>query len=151
MTTPRRFSGNFTQQSALPEASIAAANDVLATGRLHRYNLANGKIGEVAKLEAEYRDWQGSAYCLAVTSGGQALQIALRASGVGPGDAVLTNAFTLAPVPGAVAAVGGRPTLVETDENLRIDFVNFVKKPSSADAVFCSCPICAAISAIWNI
>lgn len=136
MTTPRRFSGNFTQQSALPEASIAAANDVLSNGRLHRYNLVPGEVGEVAKLEAEYRDWQGSAYCLAVTSGGQALQIALRASGVSPGDAVLTNAFTLAPVPGAIAAVGGRPILVETDENLRLDLVDLINKAKLSESRF---------------
>ncbi|KKK53342.1 hypothetical protein LCGC14_3095740, partial [marine sediment metagenome] len=74
----RKFTGNFTQQEGLSEDAIAAAVAVLQSGRLHRYNLAPGEVGEVAQLEAEYRDWQGSKFCLAVTSGGQALQIALR-------------------------------------------------------------------------
>jgi len=117
----RKFTGNFTQQAPLPQAALTAAAEVLATGRLHRYNLVPGETGTVAALEAAYRDWQGSTYCLAVTSGGQALQIALRAVGVKPGDAVLTNAFTLAPVPGAIAALGGKPELVEIDANLRLD------------------------------
>lgn len=117
----RRFTGSFTQQEPLPADAIAAAVAVLQSGRLHRYNLVSGEPGEVAQLEAEYRDWQGSAYCLAVTSGGQALQIALRACGVRPGDGVLTNAFTLAPVPGAISAVGGNAVLVEIDETMRLD------------------------------
>ena len=132
----RRFFGSFTQQEPLPPEAVAAAVDVLNSGRLHRYNLAAGEIGEVAGLEAEYRDWQGSAYCLAVTSGGQALQIALRAAGVTPGDAVLTNGFTLAPVPGAIKAVGARPVLVEIDENLRLDLEDLTEKIDASGARF---------------
>lgn len=132
----RKFSGSFTQQEAIPDTAIDAAIRVLKSGRLHRYNLAPGETGEVAQLEAEFRDWQGSAFCLAVTSGGQALQIALRACGVSPGDAVLTNAFTLAPVPGAIKAVGGRAVLVEIDENLRLDLEDLERKITNSGARF---------------
>lgn len=118
----------------MPPEAIAAAVDVLNSGRLHRYNLSAGEVGEVARLEAEYRDWQGSAYCLAVTSGGQALQIAMRAAGVSPGDPVLTNGFTLAPVPGAIAAVGGHAVLVEIDETLRLDLQDLEHKIGSSGA-----------------
>lgn len=130
----RKFTGSFTQQEAIPADAIDAAVAVLQGGRLHRYNLASGEVGEVALLEAEYRAWQGSAYCLAVTSGGQALQIALRACGVQPGDIVLTNAFTLAPVPGAIRAVGGRAVLVEIDRNLRLDLADLERKIASSGA-----------------
>ena len=58
---------------------------------------------------------------MAVASGGYALRLALRAVGVGPGDAVLTNAFTLAPVPGAIAGLGARPVFVGTTGALTID------------------------------
>lgn len=124
----RKFTGAFTQQAALPAEALQAALSVLESGRLHRYNLVPGEVGEVAALEAEYRDWQGSAYCLAVTSGGQAMQIALRACGVQPGDVVLTNAFTLAPVPGAIAAVGARAALVEITQDLRLDLDDLAAK-----------------------
>jgi len=130
----RKFTGSFTQQEGLSESAIAAAVAVLQSGRLHRYNLAPGEAGEVAQLEAEYRDWQGSKFCLAVTSGGQALQIALRACDVAPGDKVLTNAYTLAPVPGAIRAVGADAVLVEIDENLRLDLDDLGAKIASSGA-----------------
>ncbi|MEQ8895663.1 MAG: aminotransferase class I/II-fold pyridoxal phosphate-dependent enzyme [Roseovarius sp.] len=130
----RRFTGSFTQQEAIPADAIAAAVAVLRSGRLHRYNLVGDEAGEVASLEAEYRDWQDSEYCLAVTSGGQALQIALRACDLRPGEAVLTNGFTLAPVPGAISAAGGTVVLVEIDEALRLDLDDLEAKIASSGA-----------------
>ena len=115
------FTGNFTQQEPMPEAAITAAMEVLRHGRLHRYNLTEGEVGEVAALEQEFREATGAAFALAVTSGGYALATALRAHGVSAGDKVLTNAFTLAPVPGAIASLGAVPVFVETTESLTID------------------------------
>jgi dTDP-4-amino-4,6-dideoxygalactose transaminase len=116
-----RFTGSFTQQEPIPEDGIAAALAVLRSGRLHRYNLTPGEIGETALLEQEFARATGARYCLAVASGGYALGCALRALGAGPGVTVLTNAFTLAPVPGAIAAVGATPDFVEVTEDLVID------------------------------
>ncbi len=130
----RRFSGNFTQQDPLPQASVEAALSVLGTSRLHRYNLDQGEVGETSALEAEVAAWQGRRYCLAVTSGGQAIQIALRAAGAGPGEKVLVNAFTLAPVPGAIAATGADAVLVECDDTLRIDLADLVAKQIATGA-----------------
>ncbi len=130
------FKGSFTQQEPIPGDAISAAVRVLESGRLHRYNLAPGEAGEVALLEREYADWQGAAFCLAVTSGGQAMQIALRAAGVAPGEKVLTNAFTLAPVPGAIHAVGAKPVLVEIDGDLRLDIDDFAVKAEASGAKY---------------
>ncbi len=94
-----RFEGSFTQQEPIPEEGIAAAMAVLRHGRLHRYNTAAGEVAETALLEEEFAAFTGARYCLAVASGGYAMGCALRALGVGPGEAVLSNAFTLAPVP----------------------------------------------------
>ena len=126
------FNGSFTQQEPLPEAAITAAIEVMQSGRLHRYNIAGGESSAVSVVEREYAQWQGSRYCLAVTSGGQAMQIALRAAGVNSGDPVLTNAFTLAPVPGAVAGVGAEAILVEIDENLVLDFDDLAQKAAAS-------------------
>jgi len=134
--TAARFTRSFTQQLPIPSDGIAAAIAVLQTGRLHRYNVADGEVPEAAALEREFADWQGSRYCLAVTSGGQAMQIALRAAGVKPGDKVLTNGFTLAPVPGAIAAVGGEVVLVEVTEELVIDLDDLSRKAKASDARF---------------
>ena len=100
-----RFTGSFTQQEPIPEAGIEAALEVLRSGRLHRYNLSPDEIGEVGLLEEEFAASVGAKYALAVASGGYAMGCALRALCIGPGDKVLTNAFTLAPVPGAIASV----------------------------------------------
>ncbi|MGI1661152.1 DegT/DnrJ/EryC1/StrS family aminotransferase [Palleronia sp. KMU-117] len=115
------FTGNFTQQDPIPDEGIAAAVAVMRGGRLHRYNAAPGETSEVARLEAEFATYVGARYCLAVASGGYALATALRAVGVQPGDRVLSNAFTLAPVPGAIAAVGAAPEFVGVTEALTID------------------------------
>jgi dTDP-4-amino-4,6-dideoxygalactose transaminase len=72
-------------------------------------------------LEEEFAAFTGAKYCVAVASGGYAMSCALRALGVGPGDKVLSNGFTLAPVPGAIASVGAEPVFVETTEALTID------------------------------
>ncbi|MEL7397757.1 MAG: DegT/DnrJ/EryC1/StrS family aminotransferase, partial [Pseudomonadota bacterium] len=115
------FKGNFTQQEPIPEDGIAAALDVMRSGRLHRYNLSPGELGEVGLLEQEFATYVGSKYALAVCSGGYALATALRALDVKPGDKVLTNAFTLAPVPGSIASVGAVPVFVGVTEDLVID------------------------------
>ncbi|GLS87437.1 aminotransferase DegT [Cypionkella aquatica] len=129
-----QFSRSFTQQPPIPEAGIEAAVAVMRSGRLHRYNVVGDEPSEVMALERDYARWQGAAYCLAVASGGQAMQIALRASGVLPGDLVLTNGFTLAPVPGAIAALGARPVLVEITPDLVIDLDDLAAKARSSGA-----------------
>src|SRR5680860_611749 len=133
MTRPP-FTGSLTQQMPIPEEGIAEAVDLLRSGRLHRYNVALGEVSQTAELEREYAAWQGARYCLAITSGGQAMQIALRAAGVVAGDPVLTNGFTLAPVPGAIAAVGGRPILVEINRNLVLNLDDLAAKAQASGA-----------------
>ncbi len=135
-TEPVRFTKPFTQQEPLSEAAIAAATEVMRTGRLHRYNTLAGETGEVALLERDYAAWQGARYCVAVTSGGQALQLALRAMGVRDGAPVLANAWTLAPVPGAIHAAGGRAVLVEIGPDLRIDIDDLRNKALHSGARF---------------
>jgi dTDP-4-amino-4,6-dideoxygalactose transaminase len=115
------FTGSFTQQEPIPEDAIEAAVAVMRSGRLHRYNVAEGEAGEVALLEQEFAAAMGAAYALATASGGSAIATALRAVGVAPGDHVLTNAFTLAPVPGAIASLGAVPVYVGVTESLVID------------------------------
>lgn len=130
------FKGNFTQQEPLPEAAIEAAVAVMRHGRLHRYNLSDGEAGETALLEQEYAAYMGSKYCLAVASGGYALAAALRACGAKQGDKVLTNAFTLAPVPGSIANIGAEPILVEVTADLVLDLDDLAAKIESSGAKY---------------
>ena len=132
------FEGSFTQQEPIPDDAIAAALEVLKSGRLHRYNTAPGELGETALLEQEFAAMVGAQYALAVASGGYALACALRAVGVAPGDAVLTNAFTLAPVPGAIASVGARPIFVEVTRDLTLDLEDLLAKAGTARVLMLS-------------
>ncbi len=132
------FTGSFTQQEPIPEEGIAAALEVLRHGRLHRYNTAPGEISQTALLEEEFAALSGARYCVAVASGGYALSTALRAVGVGAGDSVLSNAFTLAPVPGAIAAVGGVPVLVGVCGDLTIDLDDLTAKAGKARVLLLS-------------
>ena len=129
-----RFEGSFTQQEPIPQAGIAAALAVMQHGRLHRYNTVAGEVGEAALLEAEFAAFIGARFCLAVASGGYAMGCALRACGLQMGDAVLSNAFTLAPVPGAIAAAGGKPVFVEITDGLVIDLADLEAKAKSSGA-----------------
>lgn len=133
-----RFTGSFTQQEPIPEDGIEAALAVLRHGRLHRYNTAPGEVAETALLEEEFAAFTGAKYCLAVASGGYAMATALRALGVKPGDPVLSNAFTLAPVPGAIAAVGATPVYVGVTESLTIDLDDLAAKAGSARVLLLS-------------
>jgi dTDP-4-amino-4,6-dideoxygalactose transaminase len=62
------------------------------------------------------------------------MSCALRAMGVGHGDKVLSNGFTLAPVPGAIASVGADPVFVETTEALTIDIDDLALKAETSGA-----------------
>jgi dTDP-4-amino-4,6-dideoxygalactose transaminase len=132
------FTGSFTQQLPVSEEAIEAAVSVMKNGRLHRYNLSEGEIGEVSLLEQEFAAYVGSKFCLAVASGGYALACALRAMEVTPGDRVLTNAFTLAPVPGAIASIGAVPVFVGVTEGLVIDLSDLEAKADQADVLMLS-------------
>lgn len=128
------FEKPFTQQEAIPDEGINRAVEILKTGRLHRYNLVEGEDSEASLLEKEYAAYQDADFCLACTSGGYAIALGLRVVGVKPGDKVLANAYTLAPVPGAIHNVGATPVLIEIDENYHIDCDDLAAKAEASGA-----------------
>jgi len=130
----KHFSGNFTQQIPISESAIERAVEVMRSGRLHRYNVIDGETSETAALEREFADYLGVPYCLAVASGGYALQAALRAFPVVANEPVLTNGFTLSPVPGAIVGAGARPVFVDMTEDLVIDLDDLQAKCDSTGA-----------------
>lgn len=134
--TRHRFTKSFTQQEPIPEAAIERAVEIMRGGRLHRYNVAEGETSEAALLERDFAAYQGSRYCIACTSGGYALHVALRAAGLKPGDRILANAYTLAPVPGAIHNAGGIPVFVEIDSNYHIDLDDLEAKAAVSRAKY---------------
>ncbi|MBN9021200.1 MAG: DegT/DnrJ/EryC1/StrS family aminotransferase [Rhizobiales bacterium] len=97
------------RQRARLEADIKARIDVV---------LAHGQFilgPEVETLEKRLATYTGAPHVVAVSSGRDALMIALMAMGVKPGDAVFVPAFTFAATAGAVASIGASPVFVDAD------------------------------------
>ena len=132
----KAFSRPFTQQEPINQEAIDAATQVLKSGRLHRYNTIEDELSEVSLLEEEYAAYQDSKYCLACASGGYAMSVALKAAGLKPGESVLTNTFTLAPVPGSISNAGGNPIFVEITKDLVLDLDDLSRKVSESKARF---------------
>ncbi|HEY3080048.1 MAG TPA: DegT/DnrJ/EryC1/StrS family aminotransferase [Chloroflexota bacterium] len=70
---------------------------------------------ELEAFEREFASCCGCAHGVGVASGTEALQLALSALGVEPGDEVLTVANTAVPTVSAITAAGGRPVFVDVD------------------------------------
>jgi UDP-2-acetamido-2-deoxy-ribo-hexuluronate aminotransferase len=97
------------RQRARFEADIRARMDAV---------LAHGQFvlgPEVELVEKRLASFAGVDHAIAVSSGRDALMIALMAMGVGVGDAVFVPAFTFAATAGSVAAIGASPVFVDVD------------------------------------
>lgn len=70
---------------------------------------------EVAELEERLAKYTGAAHCITVANGTDALQIALMALGVGPGDEVITPGFTYIATAEAAAILGAKVVYVDID------------------------------------
>jgi len=76
---------------------------------------------DVRRFEENFASYVGAPYCVGVESGTAALQLALEALGVGPGDEVIIPANTYIASAIAVSATGAKPVLVEMDETYFLD------------------------------
>lgn len=70
---------------------------------------------EVRQFEREFAAYLGAAEAVGVASGTDALLLALRAAGVGPGDEVITVAHTAVATVAAIELAGATPVLIDID------------------------------------
>lgn len=92
------------------DEDIAAAVAVLRSGRINYWTGT-----ETASFEQEFADRCGTRFAVALSNGTVALEIALRAVGIGAGDQVVVPARTFIATASAVVAVGAAPVIADID------------------------------------
>ena len=102
-----------------------AVNDVFENGGVlfgHSFDAMrrDGRF-RVREFEALFAKYMGAQHGLALASGTGALKVGLKALGVGPGDEVITQAFTFVATVEAILDTGARPVIVNCDDTLSMD------------------------------
>ncbi|WP_116644295.1 DegT/DnrJ/EryC1/StrS family aminotransferase [Salinivibrio sp. HTSP] len=97
------------QQAQIKDKIDTAIQTVLSHGK---YILGP----EVAELEKKLTEFCGAQHCISVANGTDALQIALMALEIGPGDEVIIPGFTYIATAETVALLGAKPIYVDIDE-----------------------------------
>lgn len=95
--------------------------DVVLTGRLQ-----HGVGTQVAALEKEFAAYHKTKYALATNAGTSALELAVKAIGILPGDEVIVPAYTFVATAQAVLSHGGIPVFADIDDT-------FTLSPASAE------------------
>jgi 8-amino-3,8-dideoxy-alpha-D-manno-octulosonate transaminase len=135
------------------DEELAQVTDVIRNKSPFRH-YGIGTPGKTASLEKKAADYIGVKYALAVSSGSGALNCAVIALGIGPGDEVILPAFGWYSNFLAITQSGALPVFADIDETLGIDPADFEKKISkNTKAVmvvdFQGCP--ANMDAIMSI
>ena len=97
-----------TQYQALKSSIDSRIQKVLESGSY----IGGPEVGELEKKLAEHT---GTKYCLAVASGTDALLIPMMALGIGPGDEVITTAFSFIATAETIVLSGATPVYVDVD------------------------------------
>jgi dTDP-3-amino-3,4,6-trideoxy-alpha-D-glucose transaminase len=95
---------------------------------------------EVHAFEEEFASWCGARHAVGVSSGTDALVLALRVLGIGPGDEVIVPSNSFIASAEAVALAGARPVLVDVDEASGLLTAEIVER-SIGTATRCVIPV----------
>jgi len=103
------------------EDEIIAAMDCLKSGKVNYWTGTEGR-----EFENEFASYTGCNYAIALTNGTVALELALFALGVGPGDEVITTSRTFIASASCIVMRGATPVLADVDpdsQNITADTV----------------------------
>ena len=99
--------------------------------------LDSGMIAQgprVKEFEESFAEMCGTKHAIATTSGTTALHVALLGNGIGPGDEVITSAFTFIASANSILFTGARPVFVDIDPrtfNLNADLIEAAITPKT--------------------
>lgn len=96
------------------EDEIEVAVQVMRSGKVNYWTGQEGK-----SFEAEFAAFTECKHAIALANGTVALECALRALGIGPGDDVLTTSRTFIASASCAVMVGARPVMADVDERVR--------------------------------
>lgn len=102
------------QYASLREEILPAIDNVLVSGH---YVLGN----TVVQFEDAFRKFCQTAYAVGVGNGTEALVLALKSQGIGPGDEVITVPNSFLATAGAIANTGARPVFVDVGADFNMD------------------------------
>jgi 8-amino-3,8-dideoxy-alpha-D-manno-octulosonate transaminase len=102
-----------------------ALNDIFETSGgvlfAHGFDVKRNGRFRVREFEKNFSNWHGDGFSAACTSGTAAQYIAMKCMGIGPGDEVITQAFTFVATVEAILACGAIPIVVNVNETYNID------------------------------
>ncbi len=97
------------------EREVEAVTEVVRSGNW------GALIGnQVTAFEREFAAYQQARHAVAVVNGTAALEVALRALGIGPGDEVITTAYTFIATPNAALLIGALPVFVDIEPDTHL-------------------------------
>ena len=94
------------------EEEVQAAANVIASNRVNYWTGSEGRA-----FEQEFADWCGISHAIAVTNGTVALDLALNACGIGPGDEVIVTPRTFIASVSSVVNAGATPIFADIDRD----------------------------------
>lgn len=101
----------FPEWPVCDQQELEAVTSVIKSGNWFR---ARGHM--VDDFEAEFAQFQKASYAIAVTNGSHAIEVALAALGIGPGDEVIVPDYTSMATAAAVLYSNAVPIFVDVDE-----------------------------------
>ena len=113
---------------------VDAVADVLASNRVNYWT------GDRCRaFERRFADWAGTKHAVALANGTLALDLALKALGIGPGDEVVTTPRTFIASASAIVTAGATPVFADVDadsQNITADTIRAVLTPRTR-AIIC--------------